>query len=133
MHIKYVVRSHGRLKRLQAQSLALLQRWGVPREDIYVFVADDEEAREYSEELGHRANVIAGQIGNVGSMEAVIKYFPEGERILMMDDDVRKLVHIEHGDREELSGARARKYFRGGFDLLAKRKMQIFGFYPNTQ
>ena len=48
----------------------------------------------------------------------------------MMDDDVRKLIHIENDDSEELIGARAREMVKRGFDMLAKRKMQIFGFYP---
>jgi hypothetical protein len=134
--ITYVIRSHNRLARLREQSLALLQSWGIPKKDIYVFVADAGEVREYSgvlRPLGYH-HIIAGKIGNVGSMEAIIDYFPVGTHILMMDDDVKKLSTCRDVSgklkNKDLTGKKCVGYVEKGFDILKQSKMQIFGFYP---
>lgn len=82
----FAIPSLGRHETIGLQTLATLDRLGVSNDQVFVFVADEEERGRYAQHCD--CELIVGEHG-VGRQRTIINaYFPEGTRIVSLDDDV---------------------------------------------
>ena len=123
--------SFRRARTLRDKTLALLARHGVPPERITVFVADAAEAEEYRGTLDD-ATYGALQVARPG-MAAVRNYithfYPVGQQILCVDDDVRDLKELDPAQRnkplQDLGG-----FVTRAFEEAARTGFRLWGIYP---
>lgn len=66
----------------------------------------------------------------------ILDYFGKGERIIMMDDDIKKVGRFKIVNRktvaESLTGTEFYKHLLNGFDLCSKSGAKFFGVAPTT-
>ena len=104
------------------KTYALLEKIGAPMEKVYVFVQNQEDYESYQSK-GIENLIFHQKKTNVaGNRNNVLNYFPEGEKIVMIDDDckcflikdgekARKIERYEELDRIcELGWKLCRKY-----------------------
>jgi len=84
--------SYKRVETLKKKTLALLQKYKIPSDKIYIFVADEKEKKEYTEGLPkYYREIVVGKPGIKNIRNFMPKYFPEGKKIFYMDDDCYSL------------------------------------------
>jgi hypothetical protein len=88
--VVYAIPSRSRADTLARKTLPLLDRLGIDRGRVNVFVADDERAA-YREAVG-RCNLLPGRTGMAAQRDAILDYFQPGIRVVHLDDDMRDLV-----------------------------------------
>ncbi len=84
----YVIPSYQRAEIVRDKSLPQLNRLGVGNKETTVFVASEEEERTYKGALPDDVTIVVGELGIGRQRKFINKYFPEGDRIVSVDDDV---------------------------------------------
>ena len=126
MDYKIVVCSHDRVHTLKKKTLATLEHYGIPKEKIFIFVAESEEDK-YREALDGYL-ICPGELGLDKQRNAVTRYFGPDEHLFCLDDDItgffrcknKKLVPLEDLDA----------FIRYGFRMAVQEKCSLWGLYP---
>lgn len=78
------------------KTLSFLARHGIPQDVVWLFVASSEEEQSYREALHGSAweqvNIIVGVRGILAQRNFIVKYFPEGDFLVSIDDDVSDVL-----------------------------------------
>jgi len=114
-----VIPSYKRADTIGKKSLNVLRKYNFPNNRIYIFVANQEEKKLYENKLyidnktdnktDNKYNIIIGELGLANQRNFIRNYFPEGTKILSMDDDVEEinyLVDSRHEDIQEITEKR---------------------------
>lgn len=93
------IASHDRIDMIQKLTLALLRKHHISMEIVYVFCSPEFE-RAYRV-IGSKwgLNVVLSKNNIKDTRNHIIEYFPEGKRIVEIDDDVREIVRVVPGKR----------------------------------
>jgi len=93
--IHYVVPTYQRYEIVKEKTIPQLNRLGVSNSEITLFVASVEESKLYRESIPADVNVLVGVLG-IGRQRVFINdYFPSGEKIVSVDDDVELMQKAE--------------------------------------
>ena len=123
----FAIPSKKRSHILEQHTLPFLYRHNIPKEDIYIFVSShkDEIEDDYLEYLNKfcEYNVIMAEDGIAGVHNFITNYFDEGEQIILIDDDIEDLKHIEDFDTD------LKQVLLKAFTTLKRTGKRYFGFY----
>lgn len=124
-----VIPSYKRSKTLRDKTLALLKRKGIPASIIFIFVASEEERIEYESVLPATDynTIIVGVPGMGHIRNFITAYFPVGQRMINIDDDISDFKELVDGKLEDGDMIKA---FTEGFTELENKNLRLFGFYP---
>ena len=110
--------SYKRVEQLTERALPFLKKQGIPAEKIFIFVADDEECKDYLNALNGDENefggkwqqvkkwipdkerkkgvghVVVGKRGIRKQRNRIVLFFPQGRHVVSCDDDV-ELLHCK--------------------------------------
>lgn len=126
MDYKIVICSHDRVDTLKKKTLATLERYGIPKEKIFIFVAESEEDT-YRQKLDGYL-IYPGELGLQNQRNAVSRYFESDEHLFCLDDDItgfytsvnKKLVPLENLDQ----------LIRYGFKTALEEECNLWSLYP---
>lgn len=125
-------------------TLKVLAEHHIPANLIYLFVADEVEKRLYSTTVptslyGH---IVVGVLGLHQQRNFISDYFPEGQYIIELDDDVTGIFQITKS-RSTKRMTKKRKFYQhlasitnlhqfflSAFEQLIARNLYLFGVYP---
>ncbi len=128
---RIVIPSYKREETVQKKTLATLKRYGIPADRITIFVANEEQKAIYGAALpkGAVRELIVGVPGLAQVRNYILDYYPKGERIVMMDDDVVGFVErTADGGIMPLRSLKA--VINRGFAEAAKVGATLWGVYP---
>ena len=116
-----VIPSYKRSDTIATKTLRYLKSRAYPTDKIFIFVANEEEAGIYRAAVpAHLYNsIVVGVVGLCAQRNFITNYYPEGEILLQMDDDV---VSVRGLELDEIL-RRGLEALRGGSGL--------FGVMPN--
>jgi hypothetical protein len=125
--------SYRRAETLRDKTLQVLKQYKVPASKIHVFVANKEEEKAYKATLdpttyGH---MHIAEPGMAAVRNYITRYFPVGQAIFNMDDDIRGFIEYSEGAKRnerplrDLSAA-----ITEGFRQARATGYRLFGFYP---
>lgn len=85
--------SYQRYSILEQKTLNMLNRYHIPKNKIYVFVANQTEKKTYQEHLDSElyGHLVVGKKGLKNQRNFITKYFPIGQEIVHLDDDISEL------------------------------------------
>jgi len=131
--IKFVIPTYNRYEEIQSKTLTTLKEGGVPSEQIYIFVANEEEKEKYekSTDNTYYNEIIVGELGIRQQRIFISKYFPVGERICSMDDDVEQVIKKVQGELHKVENIY--KLVESCFKTLRMSEFEginIWGVYP---
>ena len=94
MNYRFVIPSYQRYIKLKSLSLHYLDKQGIPKDKIYIFVrTDDEELHLYRLLKLQGYNIIETKVKGIGKTHnAITEYFNENEWIIELDDDLIDVV-----------------------------------------
>lgn len=122
--------TYKRSKLLQEKTLKTLIDGGVDKNKINIFVADKQEAEVYKSSIPkeHYGKIIIGKKGITPQRKFIVKYFPEGQHIVSIDDDIAGLYKKENEKLVRITNVH--KFFVDAFQECKKEKLYIWGVYP---
>lgn len=129
MDFVIAIPSYKRHITLKNKTLALLSRCNIPKDIIYIFVANSEEYKLYNETFPEYPNIIIGEPGMCKIRNFMTNYFPENQKILYIDDDISDFIEIN------VFGKAKKEYnllsiIREGFHECETKNCNLFGIYP---
>ena len=92
--VVYAIPTYKRYDVLKEKTLSLLKRNKVSIEDIYIFVANKSEKMLYQDSLGKDYNCIIGVLKIYKQRNFISNYFPVGEKIVYLDDDIAEITEL---------------------------------------
>ena len=131
--------SYKRPDTLKNKTLKVLQRYKIDPKKIVVFVADKEQEKIYREALpkGSVGKIVVGVPGIKNIRNFMPKYFPEGQYIFYMDDDIYKIYDTYSTNKSHDKSTFKQRELKSLKDLIAqafklceKSKITNWGVYP---
>ena len=135
MDYTIVIPSYKRQKVLQEKTLATLHKYKIPKDKIYVFVANKEEYDIYKAALdpstyGH---LIIGVPGLSAVRNFISNYFPKGKKLVNCDDDLRGFIEFDvKKKRHEKELVDLKGVIERGFKECAVKGANLWGLYPSA-
>jgi len=131
--LDYVVAipTYKRYNEITTKTLPTLKKGKVDKRRIFVFVASKTEEKLYREKMDPDTYniIVVGKKGLVPQRRYISQYFPEGTRIVSMDDDVQNMVKLTKDDRlQKISNLDS--FFKRAFNTLTKHNLYLWGVYP---
>lgn len=144
MEFHIAIPSYKRADTLETHTLAFCLKSGINPSRIHIFVVDDKEEIASYAPLTDKYNVKVhtGPLGLHHMRNFITDFFPEGEHILQMDDDVKNLYMMEEDKSvqnvnsckryplSELSGMYFMSWVECAFSTLLLSNARMFGTYP---
>ena len=121
--------SYKRSKVCNDKTLTTLKNHNIPKNKIYVFVANKKEEKQYLQDLDKNLydKLIVGKKGLVQQREFIMNWCKEGQRIVFFDDDIAK---IDLSMSNTFKSHSLDFFFKTAFDQCVKNKAFIWGVYP---
>tara|TARA_Y100000310_G_scaffold202339_1_gene202480 strand:+ start:162 stop:947 length:786 start_codon:yes stop_codon:yes gene_type:complete len=131
--------TYKRSQSISQKTLKVLKRHRIPKEKIYLFVANNNEKKEYQTNVPNKyyGQLIVGRLGLKNQRNFINKYFPEGQYIVEMDDDIESILQIEnkedptnriYNNLVNIKGLN--NFFKRTFKILKKNNLYLWGIYP---
>jgi len=129
--MEYVIAipSHNRAKTLCSKTLQLLDRHNIPHDLVYVF-CDSSCLESYSLELPPNIKLIESLKGVSQNRMFISNYFPEGQKILSIDDDVEEIYELKDGKTIPLTELNS--LIDIAFENLVKENAGLCGISPTN-
>lgn len=124
MEFRIAVPTYRRAKTIRRHTLGMLEKLGVPSSIVDIFLSDASELDEYRAVLGTEYNLVIGALGIHRQREFIHNYYPEGERVLCIDDDVRALKTL-YKDVEFVT------LVQSCFEVAEREGCRLWGVYPS--
>jgi hypothetical protein len=128
--------SYDRAEVCRDNVLTMLKNQNVKASQIDIFVANKEEAELYKIiPTDMYRKIIIGKKGLLQQVQFIIKYYPEGQHIVRLDDDVKKIFKKVHTKAEQVSRKKMRvikllnlnTFFTQAFKTLQKEHLTLWG------
>ena len=122
--------TYNRCDTIISKTLKMLKDGGVKKSKIFIFVANKKEFDKYNDIVPESMynKIIIGKKGIKNQRIFISKYFPEGQHIVSIDDDVEKIEQLKGTKLQQIKNVD--KFFTDSFKLLKKEKLYIWGIYP---
>jgi hypothetical protein len=119
--------SYNRAKEIQLKTLKYLKECGIEDDVITVFVANEEEKNIYTT-AGVRNKIVVGVLGITNQRNFIMNYFPLGQYVISMDDDIERLEEAIDGKFRPIIDLK--KVFKENYQLMLEENRYIWGTYP---
>lgn len=135
-NFKIAVTSGNRKDSKNFTTIKLLLKIGISEDNIFLFLDTEKDKNEYLknyEEIS-KVKIIVSNTKNLVEARNYIEteYFENNERILCLDDDIRKFKYKDESKEiKEINNPQLfYKLFNCGFDWLKENNCGLFGVYP---
>ena len=128
MSYKIAIPSYDRPLTLRNKTLDYIKKTNMAHSDITVFVANKKEYDSYRE-LNPNVKFVIGVETLMSQRNFINKYYKEGEKVIMFDDDISGLyMKLSDKKTELVTDLDSVCYY--GFDAAETVGNKIFGIYP---
>lgn len=95
--------TYKRADTISQNSLGVLNKRGINKNKIYLFVADQKEKQEYQKKVPSNmyGHLIVGKLGLKNQRNFMTDYFKEGQMIVEMDDDIGEIYRLQAGKEKK--------------------------------
>ena len=127
---KIAIPSYKRSGILLEKTLATLSEGRILSKYIYIFVANNDEKKDYEERIPtHFYNkIVVGKKGITNQRLFIKRYFKEGEYIISIDDDVEGVFKLINDKFKKIGDLD--KFFKKAYNELKTNNLYIWGVYP---
>ena len=130
-----VIPSYKRPEGCRDKTLAVLHKYNIPKEKIYVVVASKEQKEEYEAVLDPKTyhSILVGVPGLPEVRNWIFNHFPKGTPLVSLDDDVSGFIEYdETTKRHERPLKSLKRIIDRGFSECKKANCRFWGVYPSA-
>ena len=134
MEYSIVIPSYKRAEICRDKTLAVLKEYNIPKDRIYVVVANKEEKSEYETVLDKSTyrEILVGVPGLANVRNWIFKHFPKGAKLVSCDDDINGFIEYTTKTKRHEQRLRSLKdVINRGFSECEKAKCGHWGIYPS--
>jgi hypothetical protein len=123
--------SYNRYDVISNKTLKTLHEGNVSKNKIFIFVANKEQYKLYEENVDKNLyhKIVIGKLGITNQRIFISKYFPIGQYIVSLDDDIEEVSKLRGTDKlvriKDLN-----QFFIDAYKLLKESGLYIWGIYP---
>lgn len=130
INYQIAIPSYKRADILQKGTLSMLNKFGVDKKRITIFVANEDELKEYTNVLGNEYKIVVA-VPNLWKARKWYNenYYKKNTPILNIDDDVYELKTLK-GDKLESANFDLDMFVSLAFKICEKNKTKIWGICP---
>jgi len=130
MSYQVVIPTYGRADTIQDKTLAILHNYQIPKAQITLFVANNEEKELYEKQVPKSlyGSIVTGVPGIANQRNFIMKYYPVGTHLVSFDDDITGISEVQDGKLIPLISLK--KTIQQGFSLCKKMGYSMWGIYP---
>ena len=115
---------------IREKTLKMLKSYNIPLEQIYIFVANTEEAAIYAKE-NPDYRIVIGVLGLPQQRNFIIDYFEMGQNINALDDDIEGIYRLISKTEQTMERhPNICELFDDMFQKLREKHLQLCGIYP---
>ena len=131
MDYKFVIPSHNRVDIIKEKTLSTLERYSIPKNLIYIFVAE-ECYEDYKNSLDNKYNLIKSVEGVSNNRMFISNYFEDRQKIVTLDDDISAINLLNTKDKclDEVNTNSFKLLIDHIFNSLEKENCSLAGIYP---
>jgi len=124
--------SYNRENIITIKTLKTLQEGGVSPKKIYIFVANKQQYKLYDEVVPKNLynKLIIGKKGITKQRKFISQWFPVGQYIVSIDDDVDEIQMLNKKGDKLIKLEDINNFFISSYKLLKKEGLYIWGIYP---
>lgn len=126
--MKIAICSYRRSHSIFENTIASLIRSGANLADVTVFISDPSEHQAYVDGVANMVKIVDSIPTLSGNRTFAMKYFPKGEEIVFVDDDIKAFETLSK-DGKKLVEAHFPSFTKKGFEWLKKESKSIWGIY----
>jgi hypothetical protein len=129
---KIAIPSYDRVQTLKTKTIALLERNAIPKDIVFIFVANEQEEAKYKEALPGYTIVIAPVVGILQTRNFITNYFNDGEKVVHFDDDIEEVLEKVETDKTSklMRSVPLHEFIVMAYDQLSKHGLSIWGVNP---
>jgi hypothetical protein len=135
MDYSVVVPSYKRAEGCRDKTLAVLHQYKIPKDRIFVVVADKEQKAHYEAVLDPKTygKILVGVPGLAQVRNWIFKHFPKGTPLVCCDDDIRSFIEYDASVKRHERPLRSLKgVIERGFSECKKADCRFWGVYPSA-
>ena len=128
---KIVIPSYNRAETLANKTIKVLERQKIDPKNVTIFVANEEEKKKYSLVLPvqYKSRLVVGVKGMKNIRNFINDYYPRGEKLFHMDDDLNDVYYrVNEKKLEPIKSLDA--FIKLGFNLCEEKGCNLFSVYP---
>lgn len=131
MDYQISIPSYRRSKTLKQKTLNVLSKYKIDSDKVTIFVADENEKKEYERELKDTPynNIVVGSLGIGNQRRFIQNYYSSGTRVVSFDDDVSEVLRKVNDKSVAAVDNLERDVIFKGFDECLKNNANLFGVY----
>lgn len=131
MDYQICIPSYRRSKTLKAKTLSVLTKYNIDPERVTVFVADQDEKREYENELKDTPynKIVVGVLGIGNQRRFIQNHYSVGTRVVSFDDDISEVLRKVDDKTVVPVDNLEKDVIIKGFDECQKNGANLFGVY----
>ena len=125
MSFRVAIPSYKRAMMLCQKTLSFLSEYGIPNNLIDIFVANEDEKKEYEETIpvGLYDKIVVGHLGISRQRSFITEYYPNGQRVFSIDDDIRGIACLRNSFDLPT-------FIEDMFVLCERQNCTMWGVYP---
>ena len=110
-------------------TLAMLNRYGIPAEQIHVFVANETDYLAYKvwKDVGYCGKIVRGVLGLVPQRNYITNYYPDSMYVVQMDDDLQSFNFLLGKKQVVESGYALDQFLTDAYQLMKNSRAYIWG------
>lgn len=129
---KIVIPTYKRYDFLVKYSMPILLNNNINPDNIYIFVADEEEYNIYKEKLNPNTykEIIIGVKGLVNQLDFIQDYFDEDEHLVIFHDDIKQIIQKDYTNpknQHAYTNVNLKEFIPYAFNLLHELKLNMWG------
>lgn len=135
MDYTVIIPSYKRPEGCRDKTLAVLQEYKIPKENIVVVVANKEEKVAYEAVLNEKTygKILVGVPGLSDVRNWIFEHFPKGTKLVSCDDDIRSFIEYDASiKRKEKKLKSLKDVIKRGFSECNKANCSFWGVYPSA-
>jgi len=135
MDYSIVIPSYKRPEGCRDKTLAVLHHYKIPKDQIFVVVADKEQQAAYEAVLDPKTygKILVGVPGLAQVRNWIFDHFPKGAPLVCCDDDIRSFIEYTPSTKRHEQPLRSLKeIIKRGFSECKKADCRFWGVYPSA-
>ena len=122
------IKTYQRPEELFKKTLSVLRKNNIPESKVTLFITDEEEQKKYESVLkDFNGSYVQCGFGIKNAVNTYRSYYPEGTRVLHLDDDLKGLV--KKRENKLIQICNLDEYINSMFDLTEKCRLKMWGVY----
>jgi hypothetical protein len=124
--------SYDRVEFLKNKTINLLEKNNIPKDIVYIFVANDNEKKKYENAMPGYKIIVVPVNGILQTRNYITKYFPEGQKLVHFDDDIEEVLEKVNKDKKcrEMKKVNLHEFIEKAFIEMEMRKLSMWGINP---